>query len=780
VVLATLAMVVGASTTHAADSPKRVLVIHDYQRGAPAILTLEQGMLETVRGRAGMRVNVYSEFLSLTPLQPATFPVEAVAYLRAKYGPQGLDLLAVTSSRLLRFVLQHRAELFPGVPIIFGAVERHAAADIVLPDDVTGIWLSIDWAGTLAVARTLQPETTHAVIVTGASGIDRIWAASARAELASTRPPIQISHLTGLSLDTVAQRISALPPRTVVVLGAFTEDATGRGFSGPDVAQRLAPVASVPVYAMSERHIGAGAVGGHMISFDAHGRRLGQLALQVLRGERPVPGDRDTNVYTFDARQLRRWGLDARRLPRGSALLFDEPSMWKLYGAYILVGVLVIAVQGALIAALLVQRAQRRRAQGALAARLRFETLVSELSALFASQHGGDVDRHITDALRRIGEELAVDRITVGEAPTGSYRIVVTHSWTRDGVRPLPALLDGRVMPWTLSRIRERQSVAVARPEDLPVDAGTDRRTLEELGTRSLVVVPVSVSDEATAYLSISVRTERQGLDDLVARLTLLAEVFAGALAHRRAERALEQTRQHREELAHVQRVTMLGELAGALAHEINQPLAAITINAAAAARLVDAPSGQDEAGRQEMKESLTEIADDSRRASEIIHGIRALFSKEHVDRAPVDVNDVVERVVALLRTDFLRKDIRLVSRLDRTLFPVLGDPVQLQQVVLNLLVNASDAVLKGGRREITVATARRPPDRLVLLVHDAGVGIEKEQLTRIFERFVSGKPGGLGLGLSISRSIVAGHGGTIWATQNTDQGLTLHVELPT
>jgi len=331
-----------------------------------------------------------------------------------------------------------------------------------------------------------------------------------------------------------------------------------------------------------------------------------------------------------------------------------------------------------------------------------------------------------------------------------------------------------------MSRIRDGHSVAAARPEDLPFDAATDRRTLERLGTRSLVVVPVSVSEGATAYLSISVGTERHGLDDLVVRLTLLAEVFASALARRRTERALEQTREHREELAHVQRVTMLGELAGALAHEVNQPLAAIGLNAAAAARFIDAPSGWGDAARQDVKESLTEIAGDSRRASEIIHRIRALFSKEPIDRAPVDMNDVVERVIALLRGDFLHKDIRLVSRLDRTLFPVLGDPVQLQQVVLNLLVNASDAVLKGGRREITVATARRPPDRLVLSVHDTGVGIEKEQLTRIFERFVSGKPGGLGLGLSISRTIVAGHGGTIWATQNTDQGLTLHVELPT
>ena len=617
------------------------------------------------------------------------------------------------------------------------------------------------------------------MIVTGVSGIDRVWAASARAELASVRPPIQVSYLSGLSLDAVARQVSVLPARTVVLLGAFTQDATGLNFFGAEVGRRLAAASSVPLYAMTDGLVGAGAVGGHVVSFEAQGRRLGELALQVLRGERPPPGDRDTNAYKFDARQLRRWGLDARRLPRGSVVLFDEPSLWTLYGAYIVGGVLVIAVQGALIAALLVQRAQRRRAQGQLAARLRFETLVAELSALFVSRSGGDVDRQITDALRRIGEELAVDRITVGEVPTASNQIAVTHSWTREGVRALPAVLDATAMPWVVSRLRQGRSVAVARPEDLPADAVDDRRTLSTLGTRSLVVVPVPVSDEVTGYLSMAIREERRGLDDLVARLTLLAEVFASALARRRVELATEETRRHREELAHVQRVTMLGELAGALAHEINQPLSAIAMNAGAAARIMDDPSGEHEAGRRDLKDSLTEIAEDSLRAGKIIHGMRTLFSREPVDLGPVDVNDVIERVIALLRSDFAHKDIRLRSRLDRTLPPVLGDPVQLQQVVLNLLVNASDAVLRGGRREITVATTRSATDRLVMTVHDAGVGIDEDQLTRIFEPFVSGKAGGLGMGLSISRSIVVGHGGRIWATRNADRGSTLHVELP-
>jgi signal transduction histidine kinase len=277
------------------------------------------------------------------------------------------------------------------------------------------------------------------------------------------------------------------------------------------------------------------------------------------------------------------------------------------------------------------------------------------------------------------------------------------------------------------------------------------------------------------------VREERHWVSDLVARLTLLADVFASALARQRVEQAMEETRRHREELTHVQRVATLGELAGGLAHEINQPLAAIVMNAQAAVRVLGgqpAPRADDALA---LKHTLGDIVEDSMRASKIIHGLRALFRKEHVERQPVSLNGLVEQVVALLQTDFRRRAVRVRLDLDRTLPPLPADAVSLQQVILNLLVNAGEAIgaLEGGRREVTIATFRRAGNRVELTVSDTGIGVKDEELERIFERFVSAKPAGLGMGLPISRSIVSGHGGRIWATRNPDQGVTLHVELP-
>jgi signal transduction histidine kinase len=790
VTLAVLALLMmGAATTlpspdpgtPPASPPKRVLLIYDYARPSPAVLSHEQALTAGLRSDAGP-VNVYTEYLNLTQLDHKTFPEETAAYLRAKYAPVGIDLLVLAGSRLLRFAVQRREHLFPGVPIVFTGVERHAAADIALPDDVTGVWLNVGWATTLEAALKLQPHTTRVLIVNGASGIDRVWDAAARAQLASPGRALQIEYVLGPPIEGLQQRLANLPAQTVVLFGPFTRDATGRDFRNPEVINRLAGAASAPSYSVNEAAIGGGVVGGHVVSFEAQGARAAEQALRMLRGDRTPPGDFDTNVYRFDARQLQRWRLDARRLPAGSVILFDEPSVWRQYGGYFAGGLVLLLVQSALIAALLAQRGQRRRAEQALAERLRFETLLAELSALVASHHGGEVDRHIEDALRRIVEDLDVDRATVGQLPRVGDKAEITHAWTRQGIPPLPNVLDSRLLPWIVARVRQGQAVSLARPEDLPAEAEVDLKTLRGMRTRSLAVVPFSIGDSVDGFLSVAaLRDERRWVSDLVARLTLLADVFASALARQRAEHAMEQTRRHREELAHVQRVTTLGELAGGLAHEINQPLAAIVMNARAADRLLANATEPSASMGAELRSTLDDIVQDSKRAAEIIHGLRTLFRKEDVERQPLNLNGLVEQVVTLLQADFRRRAVRVRLDLDRTIPPLLADAVPLQQVVLNLLVNAGEAIgaLEGGRREVTIATTRRATDVVELTVSDTGIGVKDEELERIFERFVSAKPDGLGMGLAISRSIVSNHGGRIWATRNVDQGITVHVELP-
>jgi len=246
--------------------------------------------------------------------------------------------------------------------------------------------------------------------------------------------------------------------------------------------------------------------------------------------------------------------------------------------------------------------------------------------------------------------------------------------------------------------------------------------------------------------------------------------------AEEEARRAEQEARREREELAHVLRVATLGELTAALAHEINQPLTAIRMNAQAARRVLDAAPAEPAV----VHDALADIADDAERASQIIRRLRALFRKEHEKRVEVDINALIEDVIDLLRADIERRGIVVRVARHAALPAVLGDPVQLQQVLVNVVVNACEAIeaTQVGPRAILIEAIQPDARHVAIAVRDSGIGVKESELERIFEHFVSTKPQGLGMGLAISRSIVEAHGGRIWATANADMGLTVHVEL--
>ena len=234
----------------------------------------------------------------------------------------------------------------------------------------------------------------------------------------------------------------------------------------------------------------------------------------------------------------------------------------------------------------------------------------------------------------------------------------------------------------------------------------------------------------------------------------------------------------NRRELAHLTRISTMGELAASLAHELNQPLTAILSNGQAAQRFMD----QTPIDLAEVRDILKDIVDDSGRASEVIRRMRAFVKKEEQPQlAHLDVGGLLRDVALLVHGDAVARGIHVSHVIDDGLPPVRGDKVQLQQVLLNLLLNAFDAVSECGPSDRVVALfARADSEGMVrIAVRDRGHGQTADKLECIFKPFVTSKPQGLGLGLSISRSIVQIHGGRLWAESNFDHGMTFYVALP-
>jgi signal transduction histidine kinase len=234
---------------------------------------------------------------------------------------------------------------------------------------------------------------------------------------------------------------------------------------------------------------------------------------------------------------------------------------------------------------------------------------------------------------------------------------------------------------------------------------------------------------------------------------------------------------EERQALAHANRVATMGELTASIAHEVKQPIAATVMNAQGALRWLDAQPPKPE----EVRQALERIARDGLRAGEVINHIRALVEKAPPRKEALALNEVIREVIALLHGEVVKHGIALQMQLAEGLPPIQGDRVQLQQVVLNLILNAIEAMrgVGEGARELRVSTVKAGAGGVRVAVQDTGPGLDPVKLERLFEAFYTTKSGGLGMGLSICRSIVEAHGGQLWADANTPHGAFFQFSLP-
>ena len=305
-----------------------------------------------------------------------------------------------------------------------------------------------------------------------------------------------------------------------------------------------------------------------------------------------------------------------------------------------------------------------------------------------------------------------------------------------------------------------------------PEDVGRLRQALDDAARRGddwdreqRLLMP----DGSVKHLHVVARAVRDDAGELA---------YVGAVmdvtATRRAEQAAHAAQ---AELAHVTRVTTLGELAASIAHEVNQPLAAIVANGTACLQWL----GQEKPALDEMRSSVDDIISDAKRASEVIYGIRALSRKAEPENATLDINDVIRQAIGLMQRELLSQGVSLRLDLAPDLPSVAGDRIQLQQVIINLAINAVQAMssMPEQQRELLIRSQPDTAGHISVIVSDTGIGIDPTGVDRLFTAFFTTKPGGMGMGLSICRSIIGAHGGRISATANPGPGATFQFTLP-
>ena len=836
-------------------SPKRVLIVYSFDNEQGLYSGFDRVLRSQLRMRARGRVEFYTEYLDTIRFPSAAHAEDLVKLLTLKYAQQKPDLIIPVSYGALQFLVGRGKDLFRGAPIValfnerrLEDVRQYIAA--TQGTNMTGVTSTDDPAGTVDLALALQPDTQHLAVVVGSSPLEKYWLEQLHRDLDPYSSKVDITYLADLPVAQLLDRVATLPPHTVILSTFFFQDATGQFLLPEEALDLMARNAHVPIYAIYSSYLGHGVVGGRMTDPEITARKVADLAVAVVNGEKAaaIPIIHDDSVRnTVDWRELQRWGISENRLPPSTVELFREPSAWERYKTQIVVVTMIGSLQSFLIVGLILNIKRRRSAERALSREKALADAVIEgLPGVFVLQDETGKNLRWNRNMVRTGRfhPAEVDPIgNIAEHDREKIRLVRQEVF-RNGIAHTEAevlLENGKTAPFYLTGVKVELE---GRPHLAAIGIDlTDRKQAEDALRDSEAAIRSLVEHAPYGIATISERADRF-LHANPAMVKLLgykseAEVLALSLSHdlylegdaygvrnrptradffnaveftwkrkdgklayvRASGRRINQgpgqgdlieiiaedvtaRRSLEEQLRHAQKMEALGQLSGSVAHDFNNLLSVII----GYSELLSLNPAIEESTRAH----LASIKKAGERAASLTAQLLAFSRRQVQQPSVVNLNSLVRETEKMLQR-VIREDVSLDTSLDPALWKVRADSGQIVQVVMNLAINARDAMPKGGTlilKTANVACAdlvtfhgiEVPSGKYVLLsVADNGTGMDQQTLLRIFEPFFTTKTNGKGTGLGLATvyGIIKQSGGYIFADSAPGKGTTFTIYLP-
>jgi signal transduction histidine kinase len=596
-------LMLGAVSAEAQSPVRQVLVLQSFDRGNQVLDHFTGNFRVDLIQGAGTPVNVVQ--VTVGPTGFVSAPDQAVVdFIRSTYGDRPKpDLIVTVAAPAAIFARKYRQQLFPDTPLLFAMVDQRFLGNPPLGQEEAAVAAVNDFPKLVNDILQVLPETKQVFMVMGSGPIGKLWRREVEHQFKQFHHRVTFVWSDDMSLAEILRRCAALPEHSAIFYFVFGADATGTAYADERVLAELHATASAPLFAAHSAYLGAGIVGGTLLSIDDLSRHTADAAVRILKGASPgnvrvplqSPGPR-----IFDWRELQRWGIPEDRLPPGSVVRYRRPSLWQEYRVAVLSAAGALAIQALLIVWLLFERRARRQAE-----------------------------------------------------------------------------------------IDSRRNLALA------ADASR-RETMS-------------------------------------------------ALTH-------------------------------SITHELSQPITSMMYNAKALQTLVTAKR----APPDKIGEVLTDIHAQGLRAAQIIDRHRKMLRSHQLSKNPIALDAVVKESLALVAHEMTARQIEATVSLPLNPCLVSGDQVLVQQVLVNLMMNAMDAMAQTPptRRHLTIGCEVRAAD-VEVSVRDTGAGLPTDVIGTLFTPFVTTKPHGLGMGLTIVRTIVEAHGGTINARNNPEGGATFTFTLP-
>jgi PAS domain S-box-containing protein len=522
----------------AAAAPKRILVLYWYNKDFSSNVIFDRSFQDSLKSAPAGSIEYYTEYVESDRF-PGENQYEALRdYLSQKYANRHIDVVVAVSDVPLEFLLKYRDNLFTQTPIVFAAIKRPATNENSGPG-LTGIVLGGGYKKTLDLALRLHPGTKQVFIISGTLNHDKKYETLCREELKGLDSGISINYFTDFSVEELIFKTKRLPERSLVLyIWQQSQDEQGQLLESQDVLNAIAPSTTAPIYGVASWQVGRGVVGGYLRSFEHDATRMGEIALRIANGARAqdIPMESAETEPVFDWGELKRWGLKESDLPPGSIVLNKPLSVWEGYKRSIIAGIFLLLLQAVIIAALLWQRAKRRKSEQDLIWRLQFESLVSHFSSTFINLREEEVNVNIRQNMARLGDFLELDRISLFEFSPGGQQMEAIFSWNRAGVGAPPRTVGTRDLLWWRSKLLRGEVSLASDLNDLPEEALAEKEYFRQLGILSAASIPLKMAGEVNGAISfVSTRRRISWKPDVVSQLQVVGEILWSALQRKRA-----------------------------------------------------------------------------------------------------------------------------------------------------------------------------------------------------------------------------------------------------
>ncbi len=522
-------------------------------------------IVQILRSELGVpdQLDLYIETMDLVSLKNPGNDEKFAEIYRTKYEHVKMDVVLAGQRPVLEFLLNHRRDLFPGVPIVFGFIPKDIPAPTQKYPGVTGVVEPLHFEKTIDLALALQPNASKVVLIAGSSARDKWLGWIAREQIKPYEERLQVEYWEGPTPEEAKELLKGLSADTIVCYISEYSDHLQRSYSGLQYLERIAPHSSAPIYGFVSAHLGHGTIGGYVYDPQDEAKKIAAQIGAILAGKKPddLP-ILDSSMYTaVDWRELKRWEIPETRIPPGVQVEFREPPVWKKYRYYLWAMAGFVALETVLVLLLLAQIKRKNRAQRMLERRFAIERVAAECSERLAHCPGQEVDHEIQMALEGVLDAEKVDQaiwVTVNEdGGLAGERFLAVRDKSRTDVK----ICEREQVPWIMGQVHQGRSVSISCLEQLPQGARIDRSSLESKNIQAMVVVPSGLDTEGRGALVLLSETPgREWPNPLVARLGMIGSLFGNAVGRRRAEQQL-QEKQEWLQLALEASMTALWEL---------------------------------------------------------------------------------------------------------------------------------------------------------------------------------------------------------------------------